>query len=63
MFVVNCAGCDQLLRLPDDAAGQTIRCVKCKAIILIPENPNTGDEPSYSSLAETTAYVEKKQRK
>jgi LSD1 subclass zinc finger protein len=63
MFVVNCAGCNQLLNLPDDAAGRTIRCVKCKVIILIPENPKTGDQPSYSSMAETKDFVDKRQPK
>ncbi|HEV3143260.1 MAG TPA: hypothetical protein VGZ47_05175 [Gemmataceae bacterium] len=58
MFIVNCANCNEPLRLPDDAAGKTIRCLKCKVIILVPEKPPKPEGVSYG--AETTDFVEKK---
>jgi LSD1 subclass zinc finger protein len=45
MFIVHCANCDQPLHLPDDAAGKTIRCLKCKAVIMISERSPSVEQP------------------
>jgi len=39
MFVVHCPLCNAALRLPDEVAGKTIRCLKCQTIILVHQQP------------------------
>src|SRR5262249_15449912 len=36
-MLIHCAGCDEPIRLPDETSGNAIQCLKCKLIILIPE--------------------------
>jgi LSD1 subclass zinc finger protein len=61
MFSVNCANCNELLRLPDDAAGKSIRCLKCQAAIHLPVNPVKTS--GYSSGVLMREFVEKKKRR
>ena len=63
MFIVNCAGCNDTLRLPDHAAGKTIQCWKCKDIIWIAEFSPSGEKPSYSSRVKAKDLANKKQTK
>jgi len=37
MVIINCLDCNELIRLPDDAGGNMIQCLRCKSIILIRE--------------------------
>ena len=53
MFIVHCANCNEPLHLPDDAAGKTIRCLNCKAIIMISERLGSVEQPDYSSGTKT----------
>lgn len=44
-----CSQCNQLLRVPDDAAGKNARCPKCQALMLVPaasSDPQFGSAPS-----------------
>jgi len=49
MFIVNCAGCDHPLRLPDAAAGKAIRCRKCKTIMLIPKKRQESSDYAFGT--------------
>ena len=51
MVIINCPDCNELIRLPDDADGNTIQCLKCKSILLIREK-RVGT-PDYYNIAET----------
>jgi LSD1 subclass zinc finger protein len=53
MFIVHCANCNEPLRLPDDAAGKTIRCLKCMAIIMVSERLPSAEPPGHFTGAET----------
>jgi len=36
MFILKCPLCQTALRLPDEAAGKSINCLKCKGVITVP---------------------------
>jgi LSD1 subclass zinc finger protein len=58
MFIINCACCKHPLKLPDDAAGKMIRCLKCKTVILIPKR---SAEDSNSPIKPHTTVVDDEQ--
>jgi LSD1 subclass zinc finger protein len=39
MFIIICGNCNEPLRLPDEAAGKAVRCLKCKEVIMLPPDP------------------------
>ncbi|MEZ6116832.1 MAG: hypothetical protein R3C28_09700 [Pirellulaceae bacterium] len=43
----HCGACDQLLRVPDTAAGKQAKCPKCGEIVSVPSasTPNSNDDP------------------
>jgi len=58
MVIINCPDCNELIRLPDDAGGNTIQCLKCKSIILIHEQPVGALVESSGEVTETFAEDE-----
>jgi len=53
MFIVHCASCDEPLCLPDEVIGRVIRCLKCKATIIVSEPPRPVEQTSHFARAET----------
>jgi LSD1 subclass zinc finger protein len=52
MFILVCAGCEHPLKLPDDAAGKVIRCLKCKSIIMVSPRQRESSEQA-TAIPET----------
>ena len=40
-----CYYCNQLLRIPDESAGQQVQCPECHAVMEVPEQGNVGRRP------------------
>jgi hypothetical protein len=55
MFTSFCAACNKPIGLSDEAAGKSIRCLNCQAIILVPMQLPTDTEDS--SGAQTKDYT------
>jgi len=55
MVLVNCSCCQQPHRLPDGAADNTILCLKCRAIIQIPDQ---AEKPTTFSGGAETEFTE-----
>jgi len=39
MVFIKCLDCGELIRLPEDAKGNAIQCLRCKSIIQVGEQP------------------------
>ena len=55
MLIINCPDCNEFIRLPDDAGGNTIQCLRCKSIILIREKRIGA--PDFYGNAEAKALI------
>ena len=51
MFIIMCPDCNEVIRLPDDAGGITLQCLRCNSIILFREK-RLG-VPDYYNIVET----------
>jgi phage FluMu protein Com len=50
-----CSQCNQLLRVPDTAAGKSARCPKCQALMTVPVNSEFSSPTAESSIADRAA--------
>ncbi len=49
-ITTSCPGCKSLFRLPDDLAGQEVRCQKCAQLFVVPMPTTGATEPSVVAL-------------